>query len=92
MGKQLIILQEEYPLLVFRDVTYFPLTWHLRWMNLWQYHFERNGLTIQAGNHVQQEVVLPDEKKGLNAIEVFDGYYYYVGRSKRRKIFIVPCG
>ncbi|MDD2433630.1 MAG: DUF5050 domain-containing protein, partial [Clostridia bacterium] len=72
--------QEEYPLLVFRDVTYFPLTWHFAVDEFkGQYHFESNGLTIQAGNHVLQEVVLPDEKKGLNAIEVFDGYYYYVG-------------
>lgn len=41
--------KEEYPLLVFRDVTYFPLTWRFAVNELdWNYNFDqKNGLVIQ---------------------------------------------
>jgi hypothetical protein len=49
----------------------------------WRYHFDsRNGLVIQADNLAVQELVLPYEQKGLNAIGIFDGYYYYVGEEQ----------
>ena len=40
--------KEEYPLLVFRDVTYFPLTWRFAVSEFgWDYHFDQeNGLVI----------------------------------------------
>ncbi len=40
--------KEEYPLLLFRDVTYFPLTWRFAVTEFgWNYHFDmKNGLSI----------------------------------------------
>ena len=39
---------EEYPLLLFRDVTYFPLTWRFAVQEFgWSYYFDMtNGLVI----------------------------------------------
>lgn len=44
--------KEPYPLLVFRDVTYFPMTWAYGVEQFgWQYQFqEGTGLTIDSGN------------------------------------------
>ena len=47
-GKLIDNNKEEYPLLVFRDVTYFPLTWRFAVNELgWQYQFnQQEGLVI----------------------------------------------
>lgn len=47
-GKVIDNDKEEYPLLVFRDVTYFPLTWRFAVNEFgWQYHFSHEkGLVI----------------------------------------------
>ena len=47
-GKVIDNRKEEYPLLVFRDVTYFPLTWRFAVDELgWQYRFnQKEGLVI----------------------------------------------
>ena len=47
-GKVIDNNKEEYPLLVFRDVTYFPLTWRFAVNELgWQYRFnQQEGLVI----------------------------------------------
>lgn len=47
-GKVIDNSKEEYPLLVFRDVTYFPLTWRFAVNELgWQYRFnQQEGLVI----------------------------------------------
>ena len=47
-GKSIDNSQEEYPLLVFRDVTYFPLTWRFAVDEFgWNYTFDaENGLNI----------------------------------------------
>lgn len=47
-GKQIDNTKEEYPLLVFRDVTYFPLTWRFAVEEFgWSYTFDaQNGLVI----------------------------------------------
>ena len=47
---------EEYPLLVFRDVTYFPLTWRFAVDEFgWDYHFDNTtGLVISAPEVVQE--------------------------------------
>lgn len=47
-GKAITNSSEEYPLLVFRDVTYFPLTWRFAVTEFgWDYSFDsKNGLVI----------------------------------------------
>lgn len=47
-GKTVNNSREQYPLLVFRDVTYFPLTWRFAVDEFgWDYHFDtENGLVI----------------------------------------------
>lgn len=51
-GKVIDNNTEEYPLLVFRDVTYFPLTWRFAVNEFgWNYTFDqKNGLVIQNDN------------------------------------------
>ena len=48
-GKVIDNSKEEYPLLVFRDITYFPLTWRFAAEEFgWKYHFDqKDGLVIQ---------------------------------------------
>ena len=48
-GKGIDNSKEEYPLLVFRDITYFPLTWRFAVNEFgWDYHFDqKEGLVIQ---------------------------------------------
>ena len=47
-GKSINNSKEEYPLLLFRDVTYFPLTWRFAVTEFdWNYNFDaKNGLVI----------------------------------------------
>lgn len=47
-GRAIDNSREAYPLLLFRDVTYFPLTWRFAVEEFdWEYHFdEKTGLTI----------------------------------------------
>ena len=49
-GKTIQNNKEEYPLLFFRDVTYFPLTWRFAVEEFgWDYHFShKNGLVISS--------------------------------------------
>lgn len=49
-GKTIQNSKEEYPLLFFRDVTYFPLTWRFAVNEFgWDYHFShKNGLVISS--------------------------------------------
>ena len=48
-GKVIDNSKEEYPLLVFRDITYFPLTWRFAVNEFgWNYHFDqKDGLVIK---------------------------------------------
>ena len=55
--------KEEYPLLIFRDVTYFPMTWKWGVDNFnWAYSFDpESGLKISSNSpHVTQSTVLPN--------------------------------
>ncbi len=47
-GKQITNSAEEYPLLLFRDITYFPLTWRFAVNEFgWDYSFDsKSGLTV----------------------------------------------
>lgn len=51
-GKLIDNPQEPYPLLVFRDITYFPVTWQFAVNEFdWQYQFDaENGLCIESKN------------------------------------------
>lgn len=52
-GKDVDNKKEEHPLLHFRDVTYFPLTWRFGVEEFgWDYHFDNaNGLVIKADSN-----------------------------------------
>ncbi|GCL71609.1 DUF5050 domain-containing protein [Paenibacillus naphthalenovorans] len=70
--------KEEYPLLSFNNVIYFPLTWkfaHDEWG--WEYVWDDNeGLNINSGNPQVKTVDLPTFA-GENDVAVFKGYYYF---------------
>ena len=66
---------EEYPLLTFRDITYFPLTWRFAYEEFgWEYSFtNEDGLRIGSDNFKSQTLKLP----GISGSLAFDGEYYY---------------
>ena len=69
--------KEEYPLLLFRNVTYFPLTWRFAAEEFgWEYSFDKeNGLVINSDNAHAKRVSLINS----DGQAVTDGknYYYY---------------
>lgn len=79
--------KEEYPILVFRNVTYFPLTWRFAVDEFgWDYKFTReNGLEISNPTHTGlkvTEVKLPVARKRdfhNGAFTVAGDYFYYEG-------------
>jgi len=68
---------EEFPLLLFRNVTYFPMTWRFAVDEFgWKYRFDSNeGLVIESSNKKLEEVSLSGYGQG--SLLVSDGYYYY---------------
>lgn len=76
-GKTINNAEEEYPLLVFRDITYFPLTWRFGVEEYgWAYEFDsQKGLVINSSNQKLKEATLPEYMEG--SITASDGYYYY---------------
>lgn len=77
-GKQIDNSKEEYPLLTFRDVTYFPLTWSFAVDEFdWEYSFEHgNGLLIKSDNVHAEKVNL---KNIAGSFAADEKYYYYNG-------------
>jgi hypothetical protein len=77
--------QEPYPLLVFRDITYFPLTWRFAVEEFgWVYGFsDENGLTIHSGGAATDSmtVSLPLARRGdyPGACVVAEDWIYYEG-------------
>jgi len=71
--------KEAYPLLSFRNVTYFPLTWRFAHDKFgWDYQWDNtNGLRITSLNPQVQTVGLP-AYAGENDVVLFKGYYYFV--------------
>ena len=71
--------EEEYPLLTFRGVTYFPLTWRFAVEEFgWKYDFDpEKGLIIQSSNPKLAGIELP-EYSG-DAVVAAGQYYYYGG-------------
>ena len=85
-GKAITNSKEQYPLLVYRDVTYFPLTWRFAVDEFgWKYSYDnKNGLVIDAGNVKTSSVTLKDAQQPKYREDVFnfaiDGkYLYYEG-------------
>ncbi|MEF3303493.1 DUF5050 domain-containing protein [Paenibacillus sp. GYB003] len=78
-GRTIDNTNEEYPLLNFRDVTYFPLTWRFAHDAFgWDYEWsDTDGLRITSRNPRLQTVDLP-AYAGENDIALFNGYYYFV--------------
>ena len=84
-GKTIDNSKEEYPLLTFRDVTYFPLTWRFAVDEFgWEYSFDsENGLIIKAKNYRTENVTLPN----ITGSVATDGeYYYYSGEKNGKKV------
>ncbi|MFK7692105.1 DUF5050 domain-containing protein [Paenibacillus sp. HJGM_3] len=78
-GKTIDNTNEEYPLLSFRDVTYFPLTWRFAHDEFnWDYQWsDTDGLSITSDNPQVQPALLP-AYAGENDVALFKGYFYFV--------------
>ena len=81
-GKLVDNIKDEYPLLSFRDVTYFPMTWKYCVEEFgWEYSFNTgNGLIINSDNPRVNQINLPKDKVSFegraNAI-ANDKFIYY---------------
>ena len=83
-GKVINNASEKYPLLLYRDVTYFPLTWRFAVDEFgWNYQFDnKNGLVITADNMQTESVTLNDAYSGeysMFSYAVNGDYLYYEG-------------
>jgi len=77
---------EKYPILIFRDITYFPITWQFAVDEFgWDYSFDsNNGLVINSHNiHLLQSAIPNDRAKDTEVMAIADGYVYYVGTNGR---------
>ncbi|MHA6484221.1 DUF5050 domain-containing protein [Paenibacillus sp. strain BS8-2] len=81
-GKAIHNANETYPLLSFRNVTYFPLTWRFAHDEFgWEYKWNAvNGLSIASHNSRVQNVNLPAFALE-NDVTLFKGYYYFVEKT-----------
>ena len=89
-GKAIDNSKEEYPLLSFRDITYFPMTWKYSVDEFgWDYKFDdKNGLIIKSKNAKLDQIQLPKKRliepygdfQGKSSVAVMakNGYVYYV--------------
>lgn len=70
--------KEEYPLLNYKDVIYFPLTWKFAHVEFgWDYVWsDSEGLSITSNNPQVKAVNLP-KSAGDNDVAVFKEYYYF---------------
>ena len=83
-GQAIDNAKEEYPLLLFRDVTYFPLTWRFCVDEFnWQYSFStEDGLVITSNvSAVKSYGTLPNQSEHpylQNAVATDGDYVYYI--------------
>lgn len=89
-GKAIDNSKEEYPLLSFRDITYFPMTWKYSVDEFgWEYKFDdKNGLIIKSKNAKLDQIQIAKKRlveqygdfEGKNSIAVMakKGSVYYV--------------
>jgi hypothetical protein len=84
--------KEEYPLLSYNDLIYFPLTWKFAhgefgWGYMWD---DTEGLAINSNNPQVQTVNLPTSA-GENDVAVFKGYYYFTETAgNTNQVYRVP--
>ncbi|WP_276356790.1 DUF5050 domain-containing protein [Cohnella caldifontis] len=78
-GKAILSAKEPYPILSFRNVAYFPLTWRFAHDEFgWDYKWSADGgLRITSHNPQLQTAGLP-AYAGKNDVALFKGYYYFV--------------
>ena len=81
-GQAIDNAKEEYPLLLFRDVTYFPMTWRFCVDEFnWQYSFTNaDGLVISSGTAATKTYgILPQQSDSslLKDVVATDGKYVY---------------
>jgi len=89
-GKKIDNANEEYPLLLFRGLTYFPLTWRFAVDEFgWDYSFSHAaGLVINSTNPVvvTQNIAIASPSADGSSVNtsfiVMDGYYYIRGGSR----------
>jgi hypothetical protein len=83
--------KEPYPLLSFRNVTYFPITWKFGVEAFgWDYRFDAdNGLVIQSDNIKLKQIKLSSDRPeigsgtGHDVVAVTSEYIYYQGTKGR---------
>ncbi len=85
-GKKIDNSKEKYPLLLFRNITYFPLTWRFAVDEFgWKYTFDRyNGLVINSTSNPpfagQLELPIVTRENGeKGAFTMAGNYFYYEG-------------
>lgn len=83
-GKQILNTNEPYPLLLYRDVTYFPLTWRFAVNEFgWKYQFDqKTGLVITSDNKKTETITLEDGRKedfSVFSFTIDETYLYYEG-------------
>lgn len=89
-GKAIENSKEEYPLLSFRNITYFPMTWKYGVDEFgWDYKFDgKNGLVIKSKNIQLQQIDISNDRpkedeysdfagKKDTCVLVKNGYVYY---------------
>ena len=86
-GKAIDNSIEEYPLLLFRNITYFPLTWRFAVEEFgWKYTFDQNkGLAVNSTDSTPSagQVTLPivtRETGEKGAFTMAGDYFYYEGK------------
>ncbi len=85
-GKTVDKSSTEYPLLSFRDITYFPLTWEYGVNEFgWDYHFDSdNGLVIRSQNASPKLLELVDylyKENKYGSFIAHNDYIYYAGNN-----------
>ena len=83
-GKEISNAGEKYPLLLYRDVTYFPLTWRFAVNEFgWKYQFDnKNGLVITSNNIKTESIIMDDARSNEYdsfSYAVASEYLYYEG-------------
>ena len=84
-GKEIDNSKEPYPLIIFRDVTYFPLTWRFAVDEFgWEYGYDHEtGLVINSNNYRVEKLELPETyDTNLIYMAMDDKYYYYNGNNQ----------
>jgi hypothetical protein len=91
-GKTIDNSKEAYPLLSFRDVTYFPLTWRFAHDEFgWDYEWNpQEGLNIVSNNPQLIDAGLPEDAGG-NDVALFRGHYYFAEtKGTMNEVFRAP--